>query len=198
KVSVSVGATAVPGEGGRGRRVSCTVALAVAGALAVVTVGVGFLVNPFLGTGGGGSSSDAGAAAKSPSASGSSASSAASGAGAIPAAYLGTWEGSATALSGNLPIGTFRVTVEQVAVGAELGRLRQTDQLGGVCTDILTLKSVTAARLVASSTGAEGNHDGCDPGTNTVYLTPSHGDLVYTSDSSAEGNPVAVMTKTGD
>ncbi|MGW7541346.1 protein kinase domain-containing protein [Streptomyces sp. NPDC054770] len=195
KVSVSVAATAVPGEGGRGRRVSCTVALAVAGALAVVTVGVGFLVKPFLGTGGGGSSSDAGAAAKSPSASGSAA---ASGAGAIPAAYLGTWEGSATALSGNLPIGTFRVTVEQVAVGAEVGRLRQTDQLGGVCTDILTLKSVTAARLVASSTGAEGNHDGCDPGTNTVYLTPSHGDLVYTSDSSAEGNPVAVMTKTGD
>jgi hypothetical protein len=191
-MSVSVAATAVPGDGGRGRRVSCTVALSVAAALAVVTVGVGFLVKPFFGTDGGGSSSDAGAAAKSPSASGSS------GGGAIPAAYLGTWEGSAAALSGNLPIGTFRVTVEQAAVGAELGRLRQTDQLGGVCTDILTLQSVTAARLVASSTGAEGNHDGCDPGTNTVYLTPSHGDLVYTSDSSAEGSPVAVMSKTGD
>ncbi|MEU9344416.1 serine/threonine-protein kinase [Streptomyces sp. NPDC048278] len=205
KVSVSVAATAVPGADGRGRRVSCTVALAVAAALAVVTVGVGFLVQPFLGAGGG-SDSDAGATAKSPSTSAStsaspsksaSASSAAGG-GEIPAAYLGTWEGSATALSGNLPIGTFRVTVEQVAVGQELGRLRQTDQLGGVCTDILTLRSVTAARLVASSTGAKGNHDGCDPATNTVYLTPSHGDLVYTSNSSAEGNPVAVMSKTGD
>ncbi|MER5789941.1 protein kinase [Streptomyces sp. NPDC001980] len=194
KVSVSVAATAVPGADGRGRRVSCTVALAVAAALAVVTVGVGFLVKPFFGTDGDGTDSNAGAAAKSPSTSASSA----SGGGKIPAAYLGTWQGSATALSGNLPIGTFRVTVEQAAVGEELGRLRQTDQLGGVCTDILTLRSVTAARLVASSTGAEGNHDGCDPGTNTVYLTPSHGDLVYTSDSSAEGNPVAVMSKAGD
>ncbi|MBW8792914.1 MAG: serine/threonine protein kinase [Streptomyces sp.] len=194
KVSVSVAATAVPGAGGRGRRVSCTVALGVAAALAVVTVGVGFLVKPFLGTDGGEGGSDAGAAAKSPSTSASSA----SGGGRIPAAYLGTWQGSATALSGNLPIGTFRVTVEQASVGQELGRLRQTDQLGGVCTDILTLRAVTAARLIASSTGAKGNHDGCDPGTNTVYLTPSHGDLVYTSDSSAEGNPVAVMSKAGD
>ncbi|MFK0154896.1 serine/threonine-protein kinase [Streptomyces sp. NPDC090493] len=202
KVSVSVAATAVPGAGGRGRRVSCTVALAVAAALAVVTVGVGFLVQPFLGSDGDGAGSDTGAAAKSPSTSPSASASAsapsATGGGKIPAAYLGTWEGSATALSGNLPIGTFRVTVEQAAVGHELGRLRQTDQLGGVCTDILTLRSVTAARLVASSTGAKGNHDGCDPATNTVYLTPSHGDLVYTSDSSAEGNPVAVMSKTGD
>ncbi|WP_046726480.1 serine/threonine-protein kinase [Streptomyces humi] len=201
KVSVSVAATAVPGEGGRGRRVSCTVALAVAGALAVVTVGVGFLVKPFLGTGGDGPSSDSGAAATPPSTAASSSSStsaSASGAGVIPAGYLGTWEGSATALDGNLPVGTFRVTVEQAAVGAELGRLRQTDQLGGVCTDILTLKSVTRTRLVASSTGAKGNHDGCDPATNTVYLTPAHGDLVYTSDSSAEGNPTAVMSKAGD
>ncbi|MER6532659.1 serine/threonine-protein kinase [Streptomyces sp900105755] len=194
KVSVSVAATAVPGAGGRGRRVSCTVALAVAAALAVVTVGVGFLVKPFLGSGGDGAGGDSGAAAKPPSTSASSPSAG----GQIPAAYLGTWQGSATALSGNLPIGTFRITVEQTAVGHELGRLRQTDQLGGVCTDVLTLRSATAARLVASSTGAEGNHDGCDPGTNTVYLTPSDGDLVYTSDSSEEGNPVAVMSRTAD
>ncbi|MEV5955591.1 serine/threonine-protein kinase [Streptomyces sp. NPDC051987] len=189
KVSVSVAATAVPAEGGRGRRVSCTVALAVAGALAVVTVGVGFLVKPFLGADDGGPSSDAGSAARSPSGA------ATPGAGPIPAAYLGTWQGSATALSGNLPMGTFRITVRQAAVGHELGRLRQTDQLGGVCTDILTLRSVSATRLVASSTGAEGNHDGCDPGTNTVYLTPTHDTLVYTSDSTAEGSPVAVMTR---
>ncbi|MER7841343.1 protein kinase [Streptomyces sp. NPDC096040] len=198
KVSVSVAATAVPaGQGGRGRRVSCTVALAVAGALAVVTVGVGFLVKPFLGDDGGGPNSDTGASATSPSVS-SSSSSSSSGGGSIPVAYLGTWQGSATALDGNLPIGTFRITVEQTQVGRELGRLRQTDQLGGVCTDVLTLKSVTAEKLVASSAGVKGNHDGCDPGPNTVYLTPSHGDLVYTSDSSAEGNPVAVMSKAGD
>ncbi|MEV7384821.1 serine/threonine-protein kinase [Streptomyces sp. NPDC091215] len=190
KVSVSVAATAVPGEGGRGRRVSCTVALAVAGALAAVTVGVGFLVKPYIEGAGGTDSAGGTASSQEPGT--------AEKPGAVPAAYLGTWEGSATALSGNLPIGTFRVTVEQAAVGAELGRLRQTDQLGGVCTDVLTLKSVTATKIVASSEGVEGNHDGCDPGRNTVYLTPSHGDLVYTSDSSAEGNPVAVMSRTGD
>ncbi|MER5524199.1 serine/threonine-protein kinase [Streptomyces sp. NPDC002677] len=194
KVSVSVAATAVPaGEGGRGRRVSCTVALAVAGALAVVTVGAGFLLKPYLG-GDGGPNNDSGGAATSP----SSSSSSSSGGGSVPAAYLGTWEGSATALDGNLPIGTFRVSVEQTTVGRELGRVRQTDQLGGVCTDVLTLKSVTAEKLVASSEGVEGNHDGCDPDPATVYLTPSHGELIYTSDSSAEGNPVAVMSKTGD
>ncbi|MEV5847953.1 serine/threonine-protein kinase [Streptomyces sp. NPDC051985] len=187
-VSVSVAATSAPGADGRGRRVSCTVALAVAGALAAVTVGVGFLVGPWRGD-----DRDTGASADS-----SGASASAKGDGRIPAAYLGTWEGTATALSGNLPIGTFRITVAQAAVGDELGRLRQTDQLGGVCTDVLTLKAVTSTKLVASSAGVEGNHDGCDPGPNTVYLTPSHGDLVYTSDSSAEGNPVAVMSKTGD
>ncbi|MGW7419715.1 protein kinase domain-containing protein [Streptomyces sp. NPDC054813] len=199
KVSVSVAATAVPaGEGGRGRRVSCTLALAVAGALAVVTVGAGFLLKPYLGDDGG-PNSDTGAAATSPSASSSSSSSSSSsGSGPVPAGYLGTWEGSATALDGNLPIGTFRVTVRQTNVGRELGRLRQTDQLGGVCTDVLTLKSVTAEKLVASSAGVEGNHDGCDPDPTTVYLTPSDGELIYTSDSSAEGNPVAVMSRAGD
>ncbi|MEU2334878.1 serine/threonine-protein kinase [Streptomyces sp. NPDC013172] len=191
KVSVSVAATAVPGEGGRGRRVSCTVALAVAGALAVATVGLGFLARPWL-PGDDGSSAGSNQAGSPPASSGGATASG----GAVPASYLGTWEGTATALQGNLPVGTFRVTVVQAAVGAELGRLRQTDQLGGVCTDVLTLKSVTRTRLVASSTGAKGNHDGCDPATNTVYLTPDDDTLVYTSDSSAEGNPVAVMTKT--
>ncbi|MFE3164286.1 serine/threonine-protein kinase [Streptomyces sp. NPDC059224] len=209
KVSVSLAATAVPaGEGGRGRRVSCTVALAVAGALAVVTVGAGVLLKPYLGDGGG-RDSDNGAAATPPSRSASSSASSSSssssssppspsGGGPIPAAYLGTWEGPATALDGNLPVGTFRVTVQQAKTGAELGRLRQTDQLGGVCTDLLTLKSVTADKLVATSKGVEGNHDGCDPDPTTVYLTPKDGELVYTSDSSAEGNPTAVMTKAGD
>ncbi|MEV7029530.1 protein kinase [Streptomyces sp. NPDC093272] len=208
KVSVSVAATAVPaGEGGRGRRVSCTVALAVAGALAAVTVGAGFLLQPYLGHDDGGPSSGAGTSPTGSSSASSSASSSSSsspsspsdsGDGPVPAAYLGTWEGSATALDGNLPVGTFRVTVRQARTGQELGRLRQTDQLGGVCTDVLTLRSVTAKKIVATSKGAEGNHDGCDPDPVTVYLTPSDGDLIYTSDSSAEGNPVSVMSRTGD
>ncbi|MEU6092560.1 serine/threonine-protein kinase [Streptomyces sp. NPDC047085] len=223
KVSVSVAATSVPGENGRGRRVSCTVALAVACVLAGVTVGAGMLLRPWFGggaddTAGGGavsssrpgtaasSSAPADAASQTPdptAGTGSSSSTpspsgtASPGTGAIPARYLGTWEGQATGLGGTLPMGTFRLTVHQAAVGEELGRLTQTDQIGAVCTDILTLKQVTTTRIVATSTGAKTNHSGCDPAPHPVELTPTGDDLTYTGDSSAEGNPVARMSKVG-
>ncbi|MET8447722.1 serine/threonine-protein kinase [Streptomyces sp. NPDC005209] len=203
KVSVSVAATSAPGEGGRGRRVSCTVALAVAGALAAVTVGLGFVLRPF---GGGADSDSVGGSAHSPAP--SAAASAPTGAPsspdtngedtashAVPDRYLGTWEGQGTALDGNLPIGTFRLTVHRVGIGEELGRMTQTDQLGGVCTDVLTLKKVTKTRIVARSVGAKGNHEGCNPAPHLVELTPVGDDLKYTSDSSAEGNPVSRMSK---
>ncbi|MFE0513623.1 serine/threonine protein kinase, partial [Streptomyces sp. NPDC058964] len=207
KVSVTMTAGSAPGEGGRGRRVSCTVALAVAGALAAVTVGVGFLLRPMLGgdgdAGGGNAYSPAPSAAAttssgaSPSTSSSASSSPGEGTAptAVPARYLGTWEGQGTALDGNLPIGTFRLTVHAAGPGEELGRMTQTDQLGGVCTDVLTLKKVTRTQIVATSVGAEGNHDGCNPAPHSVELTPVGDDLTYTSDSSAEGNPVARMSK---
>jgi eukaryotic-like serine/threonine-protein kinase len=190
KVSVSVAATATQAEGGRGRRVSCTVALAVAGALAVATVGLGALLRPWLeggqddagGYGAGATHSPAPSTASGPS---------------VPSRYLGTWQGQATALDGNLPIGTFRLTVHRAGIGEELGRLTQTDQLGGVCTDILTLKQVTGTKLVATSTGAKGNHKGCDPSPHEIELTPVGDDLRYTSASSAEGNPVSRMSKVG-
>ncbi|MEU3980122.1 serine/threonine-protein kinase [Streptomyces sp. NPDC026672] len=203
KVSVSLAATAAPAEGGRGRRVSCTVALAVAGALAAVTVGLGVL-RPWSGGDGGDAAGDTGArppaatASASASASSSaSASASASGAGVVPARYLGTWEGRATALDGTLPIGTFRLTVRQAAVGGEVGRLVQTDQLGGTCTDVLTLKRLTKTRLEATSTGAKTNHGGCNPTPHTIHLTPTGDDLTYTSTSGAEGNPTARLSKTG-
>ncbi|MFJ9814131.1 protein kinase [Streptomyces sp. NPDC101151] len=197
KVSVSVAATSVPGESGRGRRVSCTVALAVAGALAVTAVGLGVLLRPWAG-------SDKDTAGSAPDTSHSTGPSSTDGAdsqepgsaqGAIPARYLGTWEGQATGLGGSLPMGTFRVTVHQAAVGKELGRLRQTDQLGGVCTDILTLKQVTKTRIVATSVGAKNNHVGCNPEPHPVELMPVGDDLRYSSESSAEGDPVARMSK---
>ncbi|MEU4109214.1 serine/threonine-protein kinase [Streptomyces sp. NPDC027717] len=181
KVSVSLAATSAPGETGRGRRVSCTVALAVAGALAAVSLGVATLLEP----GGGGGNDTAGGA---PSAPGDAS-------GAVPARYLGTWEGKATGLNGTLPMGTFRVTLHQASVGQELGRLRQTDQLGGVCVDILTLKQVNSTRLLATSTGAKTNHKGCDPAPHDVELTPTGDDLTYTSTSAAEGNPEARLSK---
>ncbi|MFF4401398.1 serine/threonine-protein kinase [Streptomyces sp. NPDC001480] len=203
KVSVTMAASSTPGEGGRGRRVSCTVALAVAGALAGVTVGLGFLVRPMIGadhddTSGAKAYSPAPSTASSATSSpveGSESSAAVTPADTVPARYQGTWEGQATALDGNLPVGTFRLTVHQATVGRELGRLTQTDQLGGVCTDVLTLKQVTKTRILATSVGAKGNHDGCNPAAHQVELTPVGDDLKYTSDSSAEGNPVSRMSK---
>lgn len=211
KVSVSVAAASTPGENGRGRRLSCTVALAVAGALAGGVVGLGALLRPWAGgdqdTSGSapapsrsavstptdgayspGPSDAAGEPSPAPTSSGGTAA-------AIPARYLGTWEGQATGLGGTLPMGTFRLTVHQARVGEELGRLTQTDQLGAVCTDILTLKKVTRTQIVATSVGAKGNHPGCDPAPHPVQLTPTGDDLTYTSDSSAEGNPVSRMSK---
>ncbi|WP_030813728.1 serine/threonine-protein kinase [Streptomyces sp. NRRL F-2799] len=183
KVSVSLAATSAPGERGRGRRVSCTVAVAVAGALAAVSLGVTTWLHP-----GSGDGNDAAGSAPTHSAP-------ADRAGAIPARYLGTWEGRATALDGALPMGTFRVTVHQATVGKELGNLRQTDQLGGICVDILTLKQVNSTRLLATSTGAKTNHKGCDPAPHEIRLTPTGDDLTYTSTATAEGNPEARLSK---
>ncbi|MFJ9901871.1 protein kinase [Streptomyces sp. NPDC101152] len=209
KVSVSVAATSVPGEGGRGRRLSCTVALAVAGALAAVTVGTVFLVDQWRSGGSGDYEGSAGSRPPTASATPSSATSssatpssatsdaASPGAGAVPVSYLGTWEGSATALNGTLPVGTFRLTVHHASVGQELGRLRQTDQLGGICTDLLTVKTVTRTELVATSVGAASNHEGCNPTPHTVRLSRVGADLKYVSDSEAEGHPTAQMAKVG-
>ncbi|CAM5675526.1 hypothetical protein SGLAM104S_07762 [Streptomyces glaucescens] len=61
----------------------------------------------------------------------------------VPDRCLGTWEGQGTALDGRLPVGTFRVTVRRTEVGEQLGPVRQTDALGGVCTDVLTLTKTT-------------------------------------------------------
>ncbi|MFD5797025.1 protein kinase [Streptomyces diastatochromogenes] len=199
KVSVSVAASAEPGESGRGRRVSCTVALAVAGALAATAVGLGALLRPWAG----GDNDTAGSApttshSSSPSAPANGYSQEPSAApGAIPARYLGTWEGRATGLGGSLDMGTFRITVHQAAVGKELGRLKQTDAIGAVCTDILTLKQVTKTRIVATSVGARGNHFGCDPAPHPVELMPVGDDLQYSAESAAEGDPVSRMSKVG-
>ncbi|MEU0210743.1 serine/threonine-protein kinase [Streptomyces canus] len=213
RLSVSVAATATPGESGRGRRLSCTVALAVAGALAAVTVGSVFLFDLLPGRGeddsaSSGPGNDAYSSAPSsvpsaslpsassaPSASSSPSSAAPSGPSEVPARYLGTWEGQGSGLGGSLPMGTFRITVKKVSVGEELGRLRQTDAIGAECTDVLTLKQVTDTELVTTAVGAKDNHAGCNPTAHTVRLTAEGDDLKYTSESEAEGYPEARMSK---
>ncbi|MFD8224505.1 serine/threonine-protein kinase [Streptomyces massasporeus] len=196
KVTVSVAATSTPeGEGGgRVRRLSCSVALAVAGAMAAVTIGSVFVFDLLPGRGGGQDDSDSSSGSDSPPA--ATASSAPS-AGAVPAAYLGTWEGQGVALDGKLPLGTFRITVERAAVGQELGKLRQTDPIGGVCVDVLTLKQVTKKELVATSVGAKTNHSGCNPAKTTVHLKPVGDDLQYRSESEESGRPQARMSRVG-
>jgi hypothetical protein len=186
-----VAATSTPEGDGRVRRLSCTVALAVAGAMAAVTIGSVFVFDLLPGRGG---QDDADSGSKSDSPPAATASSAPS-AGAVPAAYLGTWEGQGVALDGRLPLGTFRITVEPAAVGEELGRLRQTDQIGGVCVDVLTLKQVTEKELVATSVGAKTNHSGCNPAETTVHLKPVGDDLQYQSESEESGRPQARMSK---
>ncbi|MFE7231296.1 protein kinase [Streptomyces sp. NPDC057596] len=192
RFSVTVAGKAAPGADGRGRRLSCTVVLAVAGALAAVTVGSLWLL-PFRDDRG---DSAGGTPTPAPTAGGDHRSTGpTTTASPVPARYLGTWEGQGTALEGTLPLGDFRLTVHQAAVGQELGTLRQTDQLGGVCDDVLTLKQVTNTQLVAVSRGAKTNHAGCNPAPHTVRLTTVGDDLRYTADSSAEGNPVARLSR---
>lgn len=191
KLSLSVAAASTPGEGGRGRRLSCTVALAVAGALAAVTVGSVFVFELLPG---GDQDTNAGSDAASSEAPGKDASTAPV-EGSVPARYLGTWEGEANALNGALPAGTFRLTVHKADVGEELGTLKATDLLGLACNDVLTLKKVTAKELVVTSVGRKTNHAGCNPKPHTVRITPTGDDLLYSSESDAEGNPEARLSK---
>ncbi|WP_406414665.1 serine/threonine-protein kinase [Streptomyces sp. NBC_01614] len=190
KLSLSVAAASAPGEGGRGRRLSCTVALAVAGALAAVTVGsvVVFDLLP-----GGDQDHNAGSDAASSASPGKSTPTRVEG--SVPARYIGTWEGQATALDGALPSGTYRLSVHKADVGEELGTLRQTDVLGLVCNDVLTLKKVTAKELVVTSVGRKTNHGGCNPAPHTVRISPAGDDLVFRSESDAEGKPEARLSK---
>ncbi|MGW0332332.1 protein kinase domain-containing protein [Streptomyces sp. NPDC003011] len=200
RLSVSVSATSQTGPGTRGRRLSCTVALAVAGAMAAVTLGSVFLSDLLPGDGRDdpSASDDDGAYSPAPSASTSTGQDTAPGGpAAVPAAYLGTWEGQAAALDGTLPMGTFRLTVHRAAVGGELGTLRHTDVLGGVCDDVLTVKQVTGKQVVASAVGAESNRSVCNQAAHTVRLTPVGDDLDYQSDSEGSGRPGARLSKVG-
>ncbi|MFI1755611.1 serine/threonine-protein kinase [Streptomyces sp. NPDC020571] len=186
RLALSVAATSTRGAQGRGRRISCTVALAVAGALAAVTVGSVFVLDLLPGSGDDAHNAGSDGGSHEPPAATP---------GGLPARYVGTWEGQAAALDGKLPLGTFRITIKQAKAGQELGRLHQTDPLGGVCVDVITLKKVTEKQIVAGSVGAEGNHDGCNPAPTTVTFTPVGDDLDYASKSEESGRPEARLSK---
>ncbi|MFF5595665.1 protein kinase [Streptomyces althioticus] len=183
RLSLSVSAASTPGTEGRGRRVSCTVALAVAGALAAVTVGSAFVFDLLPGSSGD-AGADQGPSGGQPEP------------GTVPAAYVGTWEGQASSRESiTIPLGTFRVTLKEARVGERVGTLRHTDIFGGICDDVLTLKKVTAKRIVTTSVGAPTNRDVCNQARHTVLLTPVGDDLLYESDSKDSGRPEARLSK---
>ncbi|MGW6355795.1 serine/threonine-protein kinase [Streptomyces sp. NPDC055092] len=194
KLSVSVAATSVPGAGGRGRRLSCTVALGVAGALVAVTLGSVFLFDLLPGSSKGGSDTAGGH----PPAATAPASDAAP-KGTVPASYVGTWEGPGTGLGGTLPMGTFRVTVEQGRIGEEFGTFHQIDPIGAVCEDVLVLKRVEKDRIVATGIAKKSNGGQCTTGRHEVRLvTSKSGDrLTYETDNPRAGDPVAEMRRAG-
>ncbi|MFI6929819.1 serine/threonine-protein kinase [Streptomyces sp. NPDC050287] len=198
RLSVSVSTASEGRPGARGRRLSCTVALAIAGAMAAVLLGSAFLFDLLPGNGQDDSGGSGSAYSPAPSASTSTGGDSDTGAPtAVPTAYLGTWEGQAVALDGTLPMGTFRLTVHRAGVGEELGTLRHTDVLGGVCDDVLTVKKVTGKQVVASAVGAEGNRGVCNQEAHTVRITPVGDDLEYQSDSEGSGRPEARLSKVG-
>ncbi|MFF7606281.1 protein kinase [Streptomyces parvulus] len=201
-LSLSLAATSTregegEGNGRRGRRISCTVALAVAGAMAAVTVGSVFVLDLLPGGGHDNNAGDEGSRPPSATAPSDPGSGGDAEPAPVPARYLGTWEGQAVAVDGNLPLGTFRLTVRGAAVGERLGTMRHTDIIGGTCDDVLTLTKVTDKQLVASAAGAPGNRDVCNPAPHTVRLTPVGDDLRYESDSEESGRPRARLSKAG-
>ncbi|MFK4067630.1 protein kinase [Streptomyces sp. NPDC029674] len=189
KLSLSVAATSVPeGPNGRGRRVSCTVALAVAGALAAVTVGSVFVFGMLPKDE---QSGDNDGAAQPPAATGAPSDSTG---GKVPEAYLGTWRGKADASDGTIPLGTFTVTLRQAKPGERVGTVLQRDPIGNTCTDVLTLKSVTPERLVATGKGAAGNGGQCSQTSHAVRLRVDGKKLMYTSDDPGAGDPKARLS----
>lgn len=189
KLSLSVAATSVPeGADGRGRRVSCTLALAVAGALAAVTVGSVFLFGLLRPDGDDNSSGGGATPGSRPPATAT--------ADAVPAAYLGTWKGTASAAGGTIPLGTFEVTLRQAEKGERVGTVTQRDPIGRTCVDVLTLKSASAKELVATGRGKESNHGQCSQTAHTVFLRPAGEQLSYTSQDPDAGDPKARLSRT--
>ncbi|MEV7285566.1 serine/threonine-protein kinase [Streptomyces sp. NPDC093252] len=202
RVSVSVAAGTTTGPVGRGRRLSCTLALGVAAALAAVTLGSAFVFDLLPGQGSrdtgaqdGRDSTGDPAATPSSSPTGTDPEAGAGQGSGVPERYLGTWEGQGSAQG--LPMGTFRVVLKQAEIGGDLGEVRQTDLLGGVCVDELSLKSASATEVVAEAKGADDNPVQCSPTPHMVTLTPTGDDVTYTSDSEDSGKPTARLSKAG-
>ncbi|MGW7076784.1 serine/threonine-protein kinase [Streptomyces sp. NPDC054866] len=192
RVTVSVAAASTPsGADGRGRKVSCTLVLGVAGALAAVTVGTVFVLGLLPGNDkGSDGAAQPPAASQQPGDGGAD-----QPGGKVPASYRGTWEGQAVAAGGAVPMGTFRLKVEQGKVGERFAVMTQTDQLGGKCAVDLVLKSVSEKEIVAKGKGQAKSAAQCTKNAHTVRLRPKGDDLLYLSENAESGNPEARMSR---
>ncbi|MDX3646246.1 serine/threonine-protein kinase, partial [Streptomyces sp. MB09-02B] len=196
KLSLSVAAASTTTANGRGRRVSCSVALAVAGAFAVVGLGVVFGLGMLNGDDEGRETAGKAPSASSGPSEGSQGSEPQDEAGDLPEKYLGTWEGDGYALGGNLPAGTFTITLEQGSVGDRLGTFRSVDLLGGACDDTFVLKEVAEDHiLVTSIADTKNNPKTCTSNTHEVTLTPVGDELRYTANNADAGDPTARLSK---
>ncbi|MFI0240851.1 serine/threonine-protein kinase [Streptomyces sp. NPDC016845] len=196
RFSVSVSATSSPTSAeGRGRRLSCSVALAVAGALAAVTVGGILVVNmlPDSGHKEAGSAPPTSTPAPPMDSAPPSGTAQPSGTGPVPEFYLGAWNG--PAVQAGVAFGTFRVDLEQAAVGKEVAKVTSTDPLGIQCVDVLTLESVDGKELVAAGEAAPDNPGTCAKGSHTVRLTRDGDALKYTSQYPQAGDPTADLKR---
>lgn len=197
KLSLSVSAASTTEANGRGRKLSCSIALAIAGAFAAVSVGSVFVFGMMRGendtaAGGGGDSYDPAPTASA----GPTTEPGPQKGGQVPTKLLGTWEGDAYALDGNLPAGTFTVTLRQAEEGQELGTFRSVDLIGGTCDDKLVLKEVAGEQIVATSIAdTKNNPKTCTKNTHEITLTPVGDELQYTSDNADAGDPKARLAK---
>ncbi|MFC4606356.1 serine/threonine-protein kinase [Streptomyces maoxianensis] len=203
-LSLSVTADSVPTESGapgarRGRKVSCTVALAVAGALAGVTVGGAVLFDLLPGKSDKGSDTAAQppVPGETPTASISTApDTSPRQVDAVPAAFVGTWQGEITQDNG-LSGGLLTAVITKGRKGEDV--IRTSVTLGSFkCNGVGKLASGTERELrIAERTDPDRPTSPlCTSGTTTVtYTLTAEGTARYRSQEEAAGNPHATLVK---
>lgn len=117
--------------------------------------------------------------------------------GAIPAAFLGTWEGTVVQRDGT-PNGTMKVTITRGSKGHDVARTTYA-ALGLECHSRAALVSVTQTRLTVAERGDDQDSSllCTDSPATVTFTTSGSGTLTYTSDDEAGGTPHARLTKTG-
>ncbi|MEV7023555.1 protein kinase, partial [Kitasatospora sp. NPDC093558] len=117
---------------------------------------------------------------------------------AVPAAFLGTWEGDMVTAEG-LPAGTTKLTIGQSAIGQE--HTTSQNGLSGLisCDGVWKLREAGPRKLVFQSRLVRSSLPGvCSGGAYSETLTlQADGTIRFTSADPAAGNPAGTMHRTG-